>query len=619
MLLIKTENWQPCDGFTLEENALKAIVCRNNALVIAGPGAGKTELLAQKANYLFCTGLSTAHKKILAISFKKDSAVNLKERVVKRCGRECDSRFISMTYDAYFKSILDHFRLALPESYRPDKDYIIINGSNDEEALMNAFEKAGYKAADGMSKKQILTELRKKLDSVTLPLNPDRMEDKGWINLLKGDEKHSSGLTFRMITLLAIDIFRNNPKIRRAQCLTYSHVFLDEFQDTTSIQYLFIKENFVNAPTILTAVGDSKQRIMLWAGAKKSVFEDFCSDFNAERFQMMMNHRSAPRLVALQKQMYSMLNENDIPIKTSPKWKSDDGIINLFQSDNEIEEAKKVATWVSVRHSAGIEYNDMCILCKQTPEKYTEKIINELAEIGVRARIEMEYQNILKEPIVDLVIKILSLSLERKHSQEYSELVFILENLKGTSFDQSTNAYRDFIFGISEMLNRVKKVIQEKNIISDIVELVVAYLNVDDIKSFYPQYKQGTYMQDCIQNFIIMFTDELEIEKGNWLAAIDSFKGLHSIPIMTIHKSKGLEYSDVYFVGLEDAAFWAFKDQSDEDRCAFFVALSRAKSFVTFTYCGYRENLMYNKYSSHRNIQEFYDLLVQPGIAEVYE
>lgn len=250
--------------------------------------------------------------------------------------------------------------------------------------------------------------------------------------------------------------------------------------------------------------------------------------------------------------------------------------------------------------------------------KLYRKIITELAKIGVRARIETEYQKILKEPIVDLILKILMLSLARNHPQEYSDLVFTLENLKGYNFEQSTNSYGDFILGISKLLKDVKTFIQQGKTTIDIIKIILDYLSEDDIKSFYPQYKQGNFMQECIDKFILLFSQELALGNGNWIEGIDNFLGLHSIPIMTIHKSKGLEYSDIYFIGLEDAAFWNFKPQSDEDRCAFFVALSRAKVFVTFTYCSFRENLPFNNYSSHKDIQEFFDLLIQPGIAEIY-
>jgi ATP-dependent helicase/nuclease subunit A len=88
------------------------------------------------------------------------------------------------------------------------------------------------------------------------------------------------------------------------------------------------------------------------------------------------------------------------------------------------------------------------------------------------------------------------------------------------------------------------------------------------------------------------------------------------VRLMTIHKSKGLEYTAVYFVGLEDSAFWNFRRQPDEDRCTFFVALSRAKESVTFTFCK-RRTAIWNPMQQHKEINEFFDLLQRPGVAEV--
>lgn len=97
--------------------------------------------------------------------------------------------------------------------------------------------------------------------------------------------------------------------------------------------------------------------------------------------------------------------------------------------------------------------------------------------------------------------------------------------------------------------------------------------------------------------------------------AIDVLLGKDVIPAITIHKSKGLEFDYVFFLGLEDSAFWSFKKQKQEDRCAFFVALSRAKKGIAFTFCRQRNR----RPQSNRDINEFFEVLVQPGIAEVIE
>lgn len=104
MTIISPDEWTPCDGVILEVAADNAVRSGSHVLVIAGPGAGKTELLAQKAAYLLQTNQCRDPQRILAISFKKDAAQNLKERVEQRCGTEAGGRFISMTYVLSAKS-----------------------------------------------------------------------------------------------------------------------------------------------------------------------------------------------------------------------------------------------------------------------------------------------------------------------------------------------------------------------------------------------------------------------------------------------------------------------------------------------------------------------------------
>ena len=145
---------------------------------------------------------------------------------------------------------------------------------------------------------------------------------------------------------------------------------------------------------------------------------------------------------------------------------------------------------------------------------------------------------------------------------------------------------------------------------------IIDFFGIGNIKAKFPAYKQGTYFMNVINQFESLFFEEYVAAHGVWNLAIENFRGDHSVPIMTIHKSKGLEYNAVYFIGLEDSAFWNFRNQPDEDRCTFFVALSRAKASVTFTFCKKRTG-MKCPMQRHNAINEFFDLLQRPGIAEV--
>ncbi|WP_454537907.1 UvrD-helicase domain-containing protein [Escherichia coli] len=125
MKFISPEQWRPKEIDDLEPNAWNALRTSGSVSIIAGPGAGKTEFLAQKAAYLLETGICPPSQQILAISFKTDAAKNLADRVKLRCTEELSHRLVSMTFDAFTKSLVDRFRLALPQEWRPSKKYSI--------------------------------------------------------------------------------------------------------------------------------------------------------------------------------------------------------------------------------------------------------------------------------------------------------------------------------------------------------------------------------------------------------------------------------------------------------------------------------------------------------------
>ena len=147
------DEWIPADGFVLEPNALDTVKSEQNTLVIAGPGAGKTELLAQRACFLLETNQCPYPKKILAISFKRDAAYNLKERVLKRCGSD------------FAKNIVDRFRKGLPESYAVNSEYEIIFGERD---ILDVFEGIDRNYRSTHSDKQILDDYWKGMERVNV-------------------------------------------------------------------------------------------------------------------------------------------------------------------------------------------------------------------------------------------------------------------------------------------------------------------------------------------------------------------------------------------------------------------------------------------------------------------
>lgn len=124
--MISIELWKPADGLILETNALKVIleVARSVAMT-AGPGSGKTEMLAQRCDFLLRTGVCPYPRRILAISAKVDASTNLAARVRTRCGPDLARRLDSYTFHAFAKRLIDRFRPLLTGSDALDPDYSI--------------------------------------------------------------------------------------------------------------------------------------------------------------------------------------------------------------------------------------------------------------------------------------------------------------------------------------------------------------------------------------------------------------------------------------------------------------------------------------------------------------
>lgn len=602
--MMKSDDWFPKGFIKLEDAALEVVKDVTNCLVIAGPGAGKTELLAQKLDYLFSTNKCISPKKILALSFKTDAASNLKERVKKHYGDEYASRFTSLTYSAFEKRILDQFKNALPENMRPTSDYVIEELDIIKEVLdRNGIDSTGMRmnAIKGLAERIVLSEKDTSIKN----------------DLLKGTLINKPVLFYRQITKLSTQIIATNEYIRKALQMTYDFVFLDEFQDTTYAQYNLLKTCFLGSSCKLTAVGDNKQAIMRWAGAKPDIFPDYIRDFNSNEYQLSMNHRSVPKLVEFQKEVHQILNSNHSSIQTNNYPEFQEGEITLFEFENENLEAELIANDIESKIQGGIRPSEICILAKQKVDDYSSKLITTLSSKGIKARIENEYQELLKDPTCNLLLDLISCSQGKRDPLIWENISNFYGNING--IDEFTDelilakSYKEIDNIVSDITYLISNFIPNEESMLNLIDCIIEKIDEKRIISNFSTYNGKSDLDIIVKNFSKLLYKEYSQTQGEWLDIVSSFKGENSIPIMTIHKSKGLEYAAVYFLGLEDSAFWNFNNQPEEDKSAFFVALSRAKTYLIFTYCKFRNN----KSQNNRNINEIYSLLIQSSLVDV--
>lgn len=554
--MISVDEWTVADGLALEKNALLAVKELGKSLALtAGPGAGKTEVLAQRADFLLRTGNCRYPKRILAISFKVDASKNLKDRIRRRCGLDLAARFDSYTFHGFAKRIIDRFRPVLK-----GKDSLGPNYSIGDEAILG---------------KQI---------------------------------------KFAQLIPLATKILSDSAMARNAICQTYADIFLDEFQDCTAEQYKLLKLIFMNKPIRLTAVGDTKQKIMGWAGALDGIFIDYAKDFDARPLNLYRNFRSKPRLLRMQNEIIRTLDPaaamaDDLILGV-------EGELLARNYDDSHSEAVALASiiqkWIDVEK---IPLQEIAILFPRQIDLYGTPLMEQLAARGIPYRNEHESQDLVNEPAARLIIDYLSCLYREREPKAWINLMDQLVSFNKE--DGESELHRNF-----ERLYLAQRKVVRKSAHTDAPysgwwELTTTFLQnigLPALTALSCDYEAKARLNEVINNTRQQIEKLLE-QEPELLKALDLFSNDQAVRFLTIHKSKGLEFHSIIMIGIETQTFWG---KAQDERCGFFVGVSRAKERLMITACDVRPRPASNppRWSEHRTPHAEFVTYVTPFLSD---
>ena len=612
-MFVSPEEWKPTAGITLEGAALDVVTSPISISVLAGPGAGKTELLAQRAAFLLNTGLCPPPKRILAIAFKVDAARNLQDRVGQRCDPETARRFESLTLHSFAKRTLDQFREALDPLLRPSPDYKIIFPNRDSWEEFKQAESEDYPEVRAFNAGQFSGIVNGHLPDLSAEeLTVQELVRRRWweVNL----RKSPSAVTFDMMMLLATHIVRTQPVVKNAISRTYSHVFLDEFQDVTGQQYDLVRYIFQGSDAVVTAVGDTKQAIMGWAGALPDIFTKFEHDFGAQNRKLLFNFRSNSAIVDLINSLSSLLTDEELVRTESGRRNAlppPDALECWIFADRETE-GKALADFVrdSLASNPALRPHDFVVLARLRADDVEARMAPFFAANGLRLRNEartlgpISIQDTLKEPVFLFLTALLKMAHGVRDGGPFQVSRDLIASLEGIDLATDRGAARSLRL-VQDLVAATTKITEGRDPANfdaaELTELALPELRKEQLARLFKDYQNREHLDSVVRAFSSFYT---ECSEGttSWASLIANLEGRDAVKLMTIHKSKGLEYHTVIFSEFNDDAFW----NNADDVNVFFVALSRARERIRFS--------LTRDSRGFRNVARFLEKLQEAGV-----
>ena len=585
-------------------------------LIIAGAGSGKTRMITYRIAYMLSKGIDQSE--ILALTFTNKAAKEMAERVRDTVGKKLE-RLTTTTFHSFGLGLLKMYIQYL--GYR--NDFTLYDENDNISLIKNCIVTLGYQLSD--YNVHSLRDFFSQYKTGRIPL-----PDKGSAVREIYDEwlltqKAYNVVDFDDLIILPIKIFEKKPEILLNVQLRWRYIMVDEFQDTSLLQYKLVSM-IASKYRNIAVVGDDDQSIYSWRGANYQNIVNFEKDFpERKEYRLERNYRSSGNILSAANALIIHNKER----KDKKLWtESGDGAsISIKRHTNGEEEAMWIATEIrKLMRENHYCLNDFGVLVR------TNSLMNTIETTFVESQLPVcvsggssffdrkEIRDMLcflkilvNESDDNSLLRIINTprrgigrttveKLRRYADDHHTTLHIALEELSAsTDFRESTrNALQDFVKLIHKwmgMTGRPEKLIE--TILADTgYEAMVREEFPDSDKAVafkmrgihfltermntYIKEHPGTTLRDYLRSVSIIGDDSKD----------DELK----ISLMTMHASKGLEFKIVFLAGIEDhiiPSARALEEDSrniDEERRLFYVAITRAKEKLFINYADTRRD-----------------------------
>ena len=263
----------------------------------------------------------------------------------------------------------------------------------------------------------------------------------------------------------------------------------------------------------------------------------------------------------------------------------------------------------------GLSPRDFVLLIRQRADRYAAVLEPKFHAAGIALRNEastvgsITLQELLPDEVSNLLVCTLRLAMTARAGRYWSDCQEAIGALREISPDDD-GAHARFaselnLFALG-LCQRYPTPPSAAATAAELTGEIVDFIGRNRLQAAHPAYAQGGWLDKVIESATLHLHASSQAAK-DWTDALDTYEGIHAVPLMTIHKSKGLEYHTVIFVGLDDDAWRrSFEEDRAEATAGFFVAFTRAKQRVVFTYCARR--------GARQAIATLYQLLLDAGV-----
>lgn len=606
------------------------------SLVIAGAGSGKTRVLTYKIAYLLQTGYAPYN--ILALTFTNKAAREMKDRISRIVGADTASRLWMGTFHSVFLRILRTYadRIGFDSKftiYDSADSKNLIKAIIKEKALDDKLYKpATVQAIISNAKNALITPgayaASKELIEADIRSKKPLIKDiytEYWNRCAR-----AGAMDFDDLLLYTNILFRDHPDVRDHYRNIFRFILVDEYQDTNFAQHLIVHQ-LAKDHNHICVVGDDAQSIYSFRGANISNILNLRTDYPGCRtFKLEQNYRSTRMIVAAAN---SLIEKNKEQIPKHVFSDNDEGSkVAVLNAYSDFEEGYMVANRISeMRAISGFSYSDFAILYrtnaqsrifeealrkKNIPYKiygglsfYQRKEIKDIVayfRMTVNPHDEEALKRIINYPsrgIGDTTLRKIG-ECATKHSvslwQVVSDPLAYALSVNNGTLDKLKN--------FKELIDSFREAAEEKNAF-DLAEQIVKQSGIF-AAVFSDRTPENLSRQENLQELMngVQEFCSLREEEGNESVSLIDFlneislatdqdndkeENSDKVTMMTVHASKGLEFTNVFVVGLEEDLFPSAMCKSsereiEEERRLLYVAITRAEKNCILSYAGTR-------------------------------